>query len=81
MDLILRKIEKIFGNARANTRTLDEHRENHPSFFNDRNIKKYYKRHIDILNDQIINLEKIGYQFHSVTKSNIDILNRRLINE
>ena len=76
------KSEKNFWQYSNKThQTLDEHRENHPSFFNDRNIKKYYKRHIDILNDQIINLEKIGYQFHSVTKSNIDILNRRLINE
>ena len=76
------KDEKNFWQYSKNTQqTLDEHKENHPSFFDDRNINKYYKSHILILSKQIKELEKKGYQIFNVTASNIDILKERSINE
>tara|TARA_B100001121_G_scaffold310615_1_gene343187 strand:- start:1813 stop:2925 length:1113 start_codon:yes stop_codon:yes gene_type:complete len=73
--------EKNFWKYSEKTvQTLDEHKENHPSFFNDRNINKYYKRHVSNLSKQINDLEKEDYQIYNVTKSNIDILNERIIN-
>ncbi|MAV05171.1 MAG: hypothetical protein CMC31_05910 [Flavobacteriaceae bacterium] len=61
--------------------TLDEHIENHPSFFNDRNISKYYNKHLTILKNQIVNLEKSNYKIINVTKSYIPVLNQRYRNE
>ncbi len=73
--------EKNFWKYSETTiQTLDEHKENHPSFFNDRNINKYYKRHVSNLSRQINDLEKEGYQIYNVTNTNIGILNERMIN-
>ncbi len=73
--------EKYFWKYSEKTlQTLDEHRKNHPSFFNDRNIDKYYKSHVLNLSKQINDLEKEGYQISNVTNSNIDILNERTTN-
>ena len=67
--------------SKKTTQTLDEHKDNHPSFFYDRNIKKYYRTHISILRKQIYELEKNGYLISNVTNSNIEILKERNINE
>ena len=61
--------------------TLDEHRTQHPSFFNDRSIPKYYKQHLNILENQINDLEKQGYKIINITKSFIPALKKRGIDE
>ena len=58
---------------------MNEHKKDHPSFFDDRNIDKYYKSHIKTLNKQVLELESVGYEIYNVTHSNIDILNVREI--
>tara|TARA_B100001121_G_scaffold296023_1_gene300979 strand:+ start:1879 stop:2985 length:1107 start_codon:yes stop_codon:yes gene_type:complete len=74
--------EKNFWKYSKKTQqTLDEHIENHPSFFVDRNIDKYYKSHINILNNQVLELESLGFEIYNVTDSNIDILNERYLSE
>ena len=74
--------EKNFWKYSKKTQqTLDEHMENHPSFFVDRNIGKYYKSHINILNNQVLELESLGFEIYNVTDSNIDILNERYLSE
>ena len=77
-----KKMKKIFGSIqKTHNKLLDDHKENHPSFFDDRNINKYYKSHVSILSKQIKELEKEGYKICNVTASNIDILKERSINE
>ena len=67
--------------SKKTIQTLDEHKDNHPSFFYDRSIKKYYRTHISILRKQIHALEKKGYVIGNITNSNIEILKERIINE
>ena len=70
--------EKDFWKYSKTThQTLNEHKKDHPSFFVDRNIGKYYKSHIKILNKQVLELESLDYEIYNVTHSNIDILNER----
>ncbi len=56
---------------------LESHKSNHPSFFDDRNIDNYYKKHISILEKQIMLLEKNDYIISNKTISNIEFLNDR----
>ena len=56
---------------------LESHKLNHPSFFDDRNIDNYYKKHIQTLEKQIMLLEDKDYKISNKTSSNIDFLNRR----
>jgi len=74
--------EKDFWKYSKTThQTLNEHKKDHPSFFDDRNIDKYYKSHIKTLNKQVLELESVGYEIYNVTHSNIDILNERNLSE
>ena len=57
---------------------LSQHIQTHSSFFKDRDMLKYYEKHINILEKQIKNLEKKGYLFKNLTRSNIDFLNERI---
>ena len=57
---------------------IERHKLNHPSFFDDRNIDNYYKKHINILKKQIMLLEKKDYVISNKTISNIDFLNERI---
>lgn len=71
--------EKNFWQYANNTnQDLDPHVESHPSFFNDRDMLKYYENHIKILENQISGLEKKGYVFNNITESNIEFLNKRI---
>jgi len=56
---------------------LESHKSNHPSFFDDRNIDNYYRKHISILEKQIMLLEKNDYIISNKTISNIEFLNDR----
>jgi len=58
--------------------SIESHKLDHPSFFDHRNIDKYYKKHIDILEKQIMILEKKDYVISNKTMSNIDYLNKRI---
>ena len=56
---------------------IDSHKETHTSFFKDRDMSKYYSKHIKIFEKQITSLEKKGFNFINLTKSNIEFLNLR----
>lgn len=60
---------------------LDEHKIEHPSFFNDRNIEKYYQKHLKTFEKQLNKLENKDYKIFNLTKSNITFLNKRNIDE
>ena len=76
------KEEKEFWQYSHKThQTLDEHRIQHPSFFSDRSMSKYYKQHINILEKQINDLEKQNYKIINITKSFIPALKKRGIDE
>ena len=64
--------------ANNTNQDLDPHLESHPSFFNDRDMFKYYKKHVRILESQISELENKGYIFNNITESNIEFLNKRI---
>ena len=70
--------EKNFWQYSKKTeQNLESHKLNHPSFFDDRNIDNYYKKHISILEKQIMLLEKKDYVILNKTISNIEFLNER----
>ncbi len=72
------KDEKIFWKYSESTnQNVNEHQIQHPSFFKDRDMKKYYFSHLSILKKQINNLEKKGFIIRNVTNSNIQFLNDR----
>ena len=56
---------------------INDHQIQHPSFFKDRDMKKYYFSHLSILEKQIKDLEKKGFIIRNVTNSNIQFLNDR----
>ena len=56
---------------------INDHQIQHPSFFKDRDMKKYYFSHLSILEKQIKGLEKKGFIIRNVTNSNIQFLNDR----
>lgn len=71
--------EKNFWQYSNKTKqNIERHKLNHPSFFDDRNIDNYYKKHINILKKQIMLLEKKDYVISNKTISNIDFLNERI---
>ena len=70
--------EKNFWKYSETTnQNVEEHQIQHPSFFQDRDIKKYYYSHLSILEKQISDLEKKGFIIKNVTNSNIQFLNER----
>ena len=73
-----KKYEKNFWQYSEKTfQPLDEHKLDHPSFFNDRNIDKYYREHLKILRKQINLLEDNSYIVLNKTPSNIIFLQER----
>ena len=78
-----RKInDKNFWQYSKNThQPLNEHKAEHPSFFNDRNIERYYQKHLKTFESQLIKLENVDYEIFNLTNSNIKFLNRRNIDE
>ena len=73
-----KKNEKNFWQYSEKTfQTIDEHKLVHPSFFNDRNIDKYYRNHLKILSKQIELLEDNTYIVSNKTPSNITCLQER----
>lgn len=73
-----KKEEKNFWQYSNKTdQSLDEHKLDHPSFFEDRNIKKYYRKHLKILSKQVRILEENEYTISNITTSNITFLNKR----
>ena len=70
-------MKKFLAVFKKHTTNFNDHKENHRSFFDDRNINKYYKSHVSILSKQIKELEKGGYKICNVTTSNIDILKKK----
>tara|TARA_B100001093_G_scaffold511743_1_gene580305 strand:+ start:23206 stop:24312 length:1107 start_codon:yes stop_codon:yes gene_type:complete len=72
------KDEKNFWKYSTSTnQDIDSHKVTHTSFFEDRDMRKYYSKHIKIFEKQITSLEKRGFNFINLTKSNIEFLNLR----
>jgi|TARA_B100000902_G_scaffold270789_1_gene256667 hypothetical protein len=72
------KNEKNFWKySKTTNQDIYEHQIQHPSFFKDRDMKKYYYSHLSILEKQIDDLEKKGFIIKNVTSSNIQFLNDR----
>ena len=63
--------------SNSTNQDIDSHKLTHTSFFKDIDMSKYYSKHIKIFEKQIISLEKRGFNFINLTKSNIDFLNSR----
>ena len=53
--------EKNFWKYSDTTNEINDHQIQHPSFFKDRDRKKYYFSHLSILEKQIKDLEKRLY--------------------
>ena len=64
--------------SETTNQTLEGHQKQHPSFFQDRNINNYYKKHLKIFKKQIDLLEQENYVILNNSISNIKFLNKRI---
>jgi hypothetical protein len=64
--------------SKTSYQTLEGHQKQHPSFFQDRNINNYYKKHLKIVKKQIDLLEEENYIISNNSISNIEFLNKRI---
>lgn len=69
--------ENFWKYSKTTDQNIEQHQSQHPSFFQDRDMEKYYVSHLAILEKQINELEKKGFMIKNITNSNIKFLNTR----